>query len=159
MKLGFATSGAGKSYLAQKYPEHFVDGDKLVTWPRRFRWFDDPTPEDIVLVNHHVKRLIHRVDGKGPIILYNPRAEALIQQYSTLYRLYRQHSLYIWHVTRELLVKNLRRRAAVKKDQPTNVEQALAHQQRIEDILCFVKPITDVRGFYPNGLPKGDSTT
>jgi hypothetical protein len=153
MKLLFATTGAGKSFLASKHPERFLDGDKMVSWPPRDSWWVDPSPNEIKQVNAHISTFLQKLeDPDERIIVYNPRSEALKEHGDALRRAAVADKLYLWVLTPTQLRSNLDARLRMYSSpdwdetqfkQPTDFELAYTHQRQLERALTYVPKISD----------------
>jgi hypothetical protein len=141
MKIIFATTGAGKSFLAQQYPERFIDGDKLVSWPRRDKWWEKPTKVEIMQVEQHVGLLLSHLgsNASSKIILYNPRVEALRLYADEVAAKMESGQIKLWKLDERALRVNLKRREEAYRakqptlSQPTLFADAWNHQQRMVD--------------------------
>lgn len=141
MKLIFATTGAGKSFLAQQHPEQFIDGDKLVNWPRRDKWWEEPTKAEIMQVEQHIGLLLSHLgdNTSSKIILYNPRVGGLRLYADEVAAKIESGQIKLWKLDERTLRVNLKRREEAYRakqptlSQPTLFADAWNQQQRMVD--------------------------
>lgn len=136
--LVLGTTGSGKSTITEKYPDYYVDGDRLLEWPDRDAWWANPTADDIKLVSRHVDQLLDMARTESRTILYCPSSSALTKSYRRL----RRSNIAILNVSHSDLTRNMKTREKENiadtekygvdaRTQPTDVDCAVSHQKKL----------------------------